>query len=153
MSDEPSLEGLADGAMDTNKKAMSDGMEVMPVFLIYGPNGIGLYFMPEFANNRRAAIAMMKATIAQERADFYVFSMEAWVATQTEQFKPGDPPPSARPDRQEALVAIGASRDGKKASRFSMVRRDGGKVTFEDKHDFTGMIGILDGLFGNERAN
>jgi hypothetical protein len=109
--------------------------ELLPQWLIVGADDkIEIWATPwSSASEKRLVVEAMRSTLRQGHAKAYSLLVEAWYSVLPASEAPTEytgPPPSERPDRQEAVVVTAANREGEVVYRqWEIVRssKGGGK--------------------------
>lgn len=154
----PTLREIADTSLEKAKSLVSQGEELMPVFVFGSDEAMHVAGMPHYSNNRGMAIAMMKVLLEADNATQYVFIMEAWFgvfdAKEDPRKKDPDYLPSKDPQRKECVCVVGRSRDGESVFLLVEIKREGQKISFGEMASPSGIaLSILDNLFETRKPH
>lgn len=138
--------------------------EFIPTFIVLREGGIMPVPMPHYTKDRQTHIALMKAMLAEFKADAFAFVMEAWY-TQPKK-KDGKPVtiddyvrPSLDPNRMECVLVHAAARDGREHCIMVEIKRHGHKLTFAKEWDMAergegkDLMALMSNMFGTETVN
>jgi hypothetical protein len=158
------LDGFAHDVLKKAKLITASGKEAVPMFFICKDETVGIMPLPYYVKDRDFHIGLMKSMLEAQQADAFVFAMEAWFWMPPKGFKaPIDlgnvPRPSQQPDKKEAIVIHGASREGKEVCLFVEIKRKGKKISFVEEQDMAdggpgkGLMALMSNMFGTEKVN
>lgn len=163
-----SFRAFVDEMLATGKNASVNcakhNTEFIPTFIALCDGGIIPMPMPHYVKDRATHISLMKAMIAEFKADAFAFVMEAWFSQP--EVKKGKPVtsddyvmPSKDPNRKECVLVHAASRDGREHCLMVEINRHGHKLTFGKEWDMAergegkSMMAVMSNMFGKETVN
>lgn len=115
------LEDLFDTCLKSVRKSFMEDGELVTKWVVEDKNNVRLLvvFTPDIPKD--AVIGKMREMVEDQGIVRYVVETEAWMGVG------GGPPPSQRPDRMEAIVVMGADRQGNNLFASIEIERKGDK--------------------------
>jgi hypothetical protein len=135
--------------------------DFIPTFVLLKDTKILPMPLPYYTKDRAFNIAVMKAVIADSKADAFAFIMEAWFSNPPPGTKLTDDflRPSQDPNRKECLIVHAGNRSGEEILYCAEIKRRGHKLAFSEPENMAekgigkSMMALMSNMFGTEKMN